>query len=215
MVAAALEVLDEVGVEGLTLRRIADRLQVKAPALYWHVASKRHLLDEMATELMRRALPVAPVADEWRAELLDGARRLRTALRAHTDGARVFSGSKFTDVAVLRASERPLRLLVDAGFPLRDAALAMSTLRDLVVGFVIEEQEVFGSDGVPVEGYDPVARATAIGAAEHPLAAQAGPTAWGAPDERFDDAVRFLLDGLAARLPGCAATYLYGEITCE
>lgn len=202
MASAALEVLDEVGVEGLTLRRIADRLQVKAPALYWHVASKRDLLDEMATELMRRALPEAPVADEWRVELLDGARRLRSALRAHTDGARVFSGSKFTDITVVRASERPLRLLVDAGFPLRDAALAMSTLRDLVVGFVIEEQEVFGPDGAAAEGYDPVARATAIGATEHPLAAQAGPTAWGEPDERFDDAVRLLLDGLAARLPG-------------
>ncbi|WP_336670570.1 TetR/AcrR family transcriptional regulator C-terminal domain-containing protein [Tsukamurella sp. USMM236] len=202
VVAAALEVLDEVGVESLTLRRIADRLQVKAPALYWHVASKRDLLDEMATELMRRALPAEPVADDWRAELLGGARRLRAALRAHTDGARVFSGSKFTDVAVVRASERPLRLLVDAGFPLRDAALALSTLRDLVVGFVIEEQEVFEPDGAPAAGYDPVARAAAIGADEYPLAAQAGPTAWGAPDERFEDAVRFLLDGLAARLPG-------------
>ncbi|NMD56253.1 MULTISPECIES: TetR/AcrR family transcriptional regulator C-terminal domain-containing protein [Tsukamurella] len=202
VVIAALAVLDEVGVESLTLRRIADRLEVKAPALYWHFASKRDLLDEMATELMRRALPKGPVPGDWRAELLDGARRLRTVLRAHTDGARVFSGSKFTDVAVVRASERPLRVLVDAGFPLRDAALAMSSLRDLVVGFVIEEQEVFGPDGAPLPGYDPEARAAAIGAHEYPLAAQAGPTAWGSPDERFDDAVRFLLDGLAARLPG-------------
>lgn len=202
VVTAALAVLDEVGVEGLTLRRIADRLEVKAPALYWHVSSKGDLVDEMATELMRRALPVGPPADDWRTELLDGARRLRSVLRAHTDGARVFSGSKFTDVDVVRAGERPLRILVDAGFALRDAALAMSTLRDLVVGFVIEEQEVFGPDGAPRAGYDPDHRAAAIGAADHPLAAQAGPTAWGPPDERFDDAVRFLLDGLAARLAG-------------
>ncbi|BDD83171.1 TetR family transcriptional regulator [Tsukamurella pulmonis] len=201
VVTAALAVLDEVGVEGLTLRRIADRLEVKAPALYWHVASKRDLLDEMATELMRRALPVGPPAVDWRAELLDGARRLRSVLRAHTDGARVFSGTKFTDVEVVRASERPLRLLVDAGFPLRDAALALASLRDLVVGFVIEEQEVFGADGTPTDGYDPTARAEAIGTRTHPLAAQAGPTAWGPPGERFDDAVRLVLDGLAARLP--------------
>ncbi len=201
VVTAALAVLDEVGAESLTLRRIADRLDVKPPALYWHFASKRDLLDEVATELMRRALPVGPPADDWRTEIRDGARRLRAVLRSHTDGARVFSGSKFTDVEVVRAGERPLRMLVDAGFGLRDAALAMSSLRDLVVGFVIEEQEVFGPDGTPAEGYDGAARAAAIGAAEYPLTAQAGPTAWGSPDERFDDAVRFLLDGLAARLP--------------
>lgn len=199
VVTAALAVLDEQGVENLTLRRIADRLEVKAPALYWHFSSKRDILDEVATELMRRAQPDGPSAADWRAELSDRAHRLRAVLRAHTDGARVFSGSKFTDVEVVRAGERPLRMLVDAGFPLRDAALAMSTLRDLVVGFVIEEQEVFGADGAPAEGYDPAARAAAIGA-DHPLSAQAGPTAWGSPDERFGDAVRFLLDGLAARL---------------
>ncbi|ADG78282.1 Transcriptional regulator, TetR family OS=Tsukamurella paurometabola (strain ATCC 8368 / DSM/ CCUG 35730 / CIP 100753 / JCM 10117 / KCTC 9821 / NBRC 16120/ NCIMB 702349 / NCTC 13040) OX=521096 GN=Tpau_1662 PE=4 SV=1 [Tsukamurella paurometabola] len=199
VVEAALAVLDEVGIDGLTLRRIADRLEVKAPALYWHFASKRDLTDAMATELMRRALPDTPPSGDWRADLAAGAHRLRAVLRAHTDGARVFSGSKFTDIDVVRASEAPLRALVDAGFELRDAALASSTLRDLVVGFVIEEQEVFGIDGAPRPGYDPAARAAAIGEREYPLAVAAGPTAWGAPDERFADAVRFLIDGLAAR----------------
>lgn len=201
VVEAALAVLDEVGIDGLTLRRIADRLAVKAPALYWHFASKRDLLDEMATELMRRALPDGPPSGDWRADLVAGADRLRAVLRAHTDGARVFSGSKFTDVAVIRASETSLRALVEAGFELRDAALASSTLRDLVVGFVIEEQEVFGPDGAPRPGYDAGDRAAAIGPDEYPLAATAGPTAWGTPDERFAEAVRFIVDGLAARLP--------------
>ena len=35
-VEVALELVDEVGLDGLTLRKLADRLDVKAPALYWH-----------------------------------------------------------------------------------------------------------------------------------------------------------------------------------
>ena len=50
----ALRLLNEVGLEGLTLRAIARELNVKAPALYWHFKDKQALLDEMATEMYRR-----------------------------------------------------------------------------------------------------------------------------------------------------------------
>jgi len=43
----ALKLLNEVGLDGLTLRAIAKELDVKAPALYWHFKDKQALLDEM------------------------------------------------------------------------------------------------------------------------------------------------------------------------
>jgi len=48
VVLVALKLLDEVGLDGLTLRRLAAELGVQAPALYWHFANKRELLDHMA-----------------------------------------------------------------------------------------------------------------------------------------------------------------------
>src|ERR1700760_3630975 len=48
IVAVALELLDEGGLDGLTLRRLADRLGIRAPTLYWHVRNKRELLDLLA-----------------------------------------------------------------------------------------------------------------------------------------------------------------------
>ncbi|MDF2848837.1 MAG: TetR family transcriptional regulator, partial [Oerskovia sp.] len=52
VVRAALALLDEVGLDGLTLRRLAQDLGVKAPALYWHFASKADLLHEMAATML-------------------------------------------------------------------------------------------------------------------------------------------------------------------
>jgi TetR/AcrR family tetracycline transcriptional repressor len=43
-----LDVLDEVGIDGLTVRLLAGRLGVKSPALYWHLRNKQELLDAMA-----------------------------------------------------------------------------------------------------------------------------------------------------------------------
>ena len=49
VVGAALRLLDRVGIEGLTVRKLAAELGVQAPALYWHFKSKQQLLDEMAS----------------------------------------------------------------------------------------------------------------------------------------------------------------------
>ncbi len=196
----ALAVLDDEGLDGLTLRRIADRLGVKAPALYWHFPDKKALVDEMATELMRRSQDAPIDTADWRELISQSSRGLRALLRSHRDGARVFSGSRLTDVSVAAGMERPLRLLIDSGFTERDAKLAWTTMRDLVVGFVIEEQEVYLADGSPRPEYDAAERARQLDPARHPLAARSGPTSWGSPDERFDDVIRFLIDGMAARL---------------
>ena len=52
LVSAALELIGEEGIEGLSMRALADRLEVKAASLYWHVRDRRELLE-------RQGLPVA------------------------------------------------------------------------------------------------------------------------------------------------------------
>jgi TetR/AcrR family tetracycline transcriptional repressor len=56
IVSAALRVLEQEGLDGLTMRRIADDLDVQAPALYWYVENRSDLLGLMAEELLRQAL---------------------------------------------------------------------------------------------------------------------------------------------------------------
>ncbi len=48
VIAAALELLNEVGMDNLTTRKLAERLKVQQPALYWHFQNKRALLDALA-----------------------------------------------------------------------------------------------------------------------------------------------------------------------
>ncbi|MGH3318556.1 MAG: TetR family transcriptional regulator, partial [Nocardioidaceae bacterium] len=61
IVGTAIALLRAQGLEGVTFRKIANELGVSAPTLYWHVDSKRALLDLMAEELVR----------EQRADLMD------------------------------------------------------------------------------------------------------------------------------------------------
>lgn len=54
VINSALELLNEVGIEGLTTRKLAQKLGVEQPTLYWHVKNKRALLDALAIEMLDR-----------------------------------------------------------------------------------------------------------------------------------------------------------------
>lgn len=138
---AALELLNEVGVDGLTTRRLADKLGVKQPALYWHFKNKQELLNEMALvmieEPMRavaRPLPGQPW-DEW---LMARARVFHRTLRAYRDGARVHAGSRPTPDRLPDLVEL-MQPLLDAGFGRQDALRAFIAVGRFVVGSAIDE----------------------------------------------------------------------------
>src|SRR4029077_7430561 len=52
LVEAALELIDKQGLEGLSMRALAERLQVKAASLYWHVRDRDELLGLLADAIL-------------------------------------------------------------------------------------------------------------------------------------------------------------------
>jgi AcrR family transcriptional regulator len=201
IVAAALELLDEKGMEGITVRALAARLDVQAPALYWHLRNKQELLDEMSTVVMRRvtdALSEIPPGASWRDDLAAYARVLRAEYLLHRDGARIFSGTRISDPDVVRAKEPWLARLTAAGFTLVDADDATDLITAFVVGFVIEEQERGQSAETDPGRYSLAGRDAWLG--EDAELVKAAGHLRDEGDKRFERHLGIVLDGLAARL---------------
>lgn len=193
IVATALELLDEGGEEAITVRALAARLDVRAPALYYHLRDKRELFDEMSTVVHRRvvaALTAIPPGRDWRADLAAYARALRTEYLRHRDGARTFAGTRITDPDVLRAQEPWLARLTAHGFDLAAVTDAVDLVTAFVVGFVIEEQERSRPDR-----YSLARRDEWLGDGV-PLVRAAGHVR-DEGDPRFERHLRIVLDGLA------------------
>ncbi|MFG2148919.1 TetR/AcrR family transcriptional regulator C-terminal domain-containing protein [Streptomyces sp. NPDC048696] len=190
----ALRLLNEVGLDGLTLRAIAKELQVQAPALYWHFKNKQELLDEMATVMQRRmTLPgggvpgVSPDAP-WQQQLAGFNRALRAMLLSYRDGAKVYGGARFTGTDHAGSLEQLLGAMRAAGISPYDAALAGTTAYAYTMGFVAEEQ------GMGPEPFDVSARAERL--SEYPLAAAAGPALFEGYEERFEAGLRVVIAGI-------------------
>ena len=143
VIRTSLRLLDDVGLDGLTLRRLAAELDVQAPALYWHFASKQDLLDHMAHALTRpwmQNIRTMGAGQRWEDWLTEIARAYRALLLSHRDGAR------------LVASTRPL----PDSLPLLDGCIAafqestgcgpgqslqcLTTIIAFVRGFVLDEE---------------------------------------------------------------------------
>ncbi len=200
---AALDLLDEAGMDGLTVRALAARLGVQAPALYWHVASKQALLDEMATQIWRRigeVMAALPGDLPWREVMATYAETVRKELLGHRDGAKAFSGTTLTDPAVVRRQETTFKNLTSQGFTLRDAARGLVLLHDFTIGFCVEEQAVIQVTASGDNRYAPGRRAELIGPDTAPLAVEAGQVIFGDADTRFTELTGLLLETIARML---------------
>jgi len=176
---SGLKLLNEVGLNGLTLRLIAADLGVKAPALYWHMKNKQELLDEMATQMYRDSVadrrPPTSLG-EWES-VAHGARALRRMMLAYRDGGKVFAGTYLGDTGLV--GEHPLRRSIEAGLDEALAGRATFTVYCFVVGYVIEEQAVRPMPGEFDERYRE----------------SAGEAVLGDADARFEDGLVMVLSG--------------------
>ncbi|MDA8355593.1 MAG: TetR/AcrR family transcriptional regulator C-terminal domain-containing protein [Acidimicrobiales bacterium] len=192
----ALTVLEGEGLDGLTMRRLASHLGVQPGALYWHFANKQALLDAMADRLVEgvgEALPTAP----WDGQLEIIAARLRHALLAHRDGARLVAGTYVDERNTRLVAHRIIDVLEAAGLPLDRAAWVGFALSSYVLGHTIEEQ----AQADLVAGRAWADKVHSLNEPEDPRHARAFAAFFDAdPAERFAYGLRVFLDGIRHQL---------------
>ena len=115
IVQAGLDVLDEAGLDRLTVRAVAARLDVQAPALYWHVRDKQQLSMRWRPNSgvsWCASWPRCPRLPDGRTACARSPASTRRILLSHRDGAKVFTGTYLTDTEMLRAQEEPLARMI-------------------------------------------------------------------------------------------------------
>lgn len=189
--AAAVRLLDEHGLAGLSTRKLAAELGVSSPTLYWHVRNKDELLDLVAEAICAEAFDI----DEslpWREQLATGLRQFRALLRAHRDAALLLRSRPPRGPHRLGHIETTTRILLGAGFSAADTAAISVLLADHVLASAAEDDRRAGA--APRAGLTELP-------AEFPHLRQVAPAYRELTGEAlFELGVEVLLDGLAARL---------------
>ncbi len=202
---AGLKLLNEIGLEQLTLRRLGVELEVQAATIYWHFKSKEALLDEMATTVLTEGaadlVPRRKSAD-WKVWASTYGNGLRKTLMAYRDGGRMVSGTKLTTTAPLKTTERIAAEFVGAGFSVRAAVVLLSTINYYTQSFVLEEQAVFPVPGERSPLYSIADRDALLDAAEFPNHRQASGILFDRFDRRYKEGLELIVRGAEVEIAG-------------
>jgi TetR/AcrR family transcriptional regulator, tetracycline repressor protein len=193
-----LKLLNEVGLEQLTLRLLGRELKVQAATLYWHFKSKAELIDEMATlALADGAQLLIPAKDspDWSVWAASFGTGLRKTLLAYRDGARMVSGTRLTNTEYMKTVERIAARIVESGFTVRQTVVLLSTIYNYTLSFVMEEQAVFPRPNERSPQYDIAERNAKLDPEEFPLLRQSGAILFDRFDRRYKEGLDLILRG--------------------
>ncbi len=137
VVAEALSVIAESGVQALTMRTLATRLGVVPGALYRHVRNKEQLQDLVLDGVLAEVDCDLDSTLPWTERVKVLAHRLRTVLEDHPGVAGLLKNRDPLGPHSLTVAEAFLAPLHDAGFPAHQAGLAFFLLVDYTIGFAV------------------------------------------------------------------------------
>ncbi len=135
---AALDVADERGAAGFSMRAVADRLGVTPMALYHHVSDKAGLIAVVVDEVIaERPLPAPTGA--WREDLFDLAHWMRESTLAHPAIIRLRNDFQVWTPSIFPMTERWLSVWQQSGLELASAIRVAAVSSTAIIGFVEQE----------------------------------------------------------------------------
>ncbi|MGI8312536.1 TetR/AcrR family transcriptional regulator C-terminal domain-containing protein [Saccharopolyspora hattusasensis] len=139
VVDRAIAVLDEYGLESLTMRRLAAELGLQPSALYHHVPNKQTLLAAVADEILTRGRRPRR-ARKWDRRVVEVCAELRDAMLAYRDGAEVVVTAYTFGLGAGEPASQLQEALRDGGLPDDLVDVGTRALLHLVFGHTVEEQ---------------------------------------------------------------------------
>jgi AcrR family transcriptional regulator len=198
---AAVALADEGGVESLSMRRIAQELDVVPMALYKHVANKDELLDGLIDVVVGEIDPPLEGAD-WKTAMRERILSARRALLRHPWASRVIESRGEPTPMVIGYMDSMMGVFLAGGFSVDLMHHALHVMGSRILGFSQElyddtasmpEEEAVAMWTQMADAYPNIAKLLPVATSTHD-----GPVVGGGCDDQFEFefALDLILDGL-------------------
>ncbi len=204
ILTTALALVDEHGLDALSMRRLAQELGAEPMSLYHHVPSKRALVDGLVGLVLAEVQPLDDLSGTWQDQIASACRRLRAVLLAHPRMAAAVATRPILAAASVALTESALTLLVAGGLSLREANEVLWLCNAFVMGTTATRAEWTADEPGATALMHMWADDPSIDMARYPLALAtygASPINSEEGRARFELGLEVLLAGIEAKYP--------------
>lgn len=192
-----MRIVDDVGADAFSLRRLAEALGVTPMSIYWHVRDRSELL-ELVGQAVLLEIEIPPARGDWREQLRDVHRAMLAGFLRHPNVAEILIGRARYGAGGLALFERILAILLGAGFSPAAAfdayqSLYLFTLGTMATSSRSPEFIAIQREGVQYMGTLPIDRFPAIREVVPVIGRRS-------LQEQFEIGLDVQVEGIAARL---------------
>lgn len=143
---AALDYIDDHGLDALSMHKLGAALQVKGMSLYNHVTNKDDVLDGVVELLWTEVEQTAPATGKWQDAVRHFAHAMRNMVRRHPNAVPLLAGQSYMPQAALRLVQAHTAALVRGDMTQQDAYALLRTITSYTLGSAYNEVSWSGSD---------------------------------------------------------------------
>jgi TetR/AcrR family tetracycline transcriptional repressor len=135
------ELLGEGGIEKLSMRRLADRLGIQAPSLYWYFKSKQKLYQRLANQVSKMILEEFHSEGDWKEQLTELAVTVRSVLSRYPCSTQLMMMTLPHEPDIIRFTNRMLLCVESTPLKQEQKMQVVTTLVNYVFYFVLDDYQ--------------------------------------------------------------------------
>ena len=145
IIEAAVTLVDEHGVNALSMRRLGAALGVEAMSIYNHIPNKDTLLKSLVEHILAQ-IEIPPEEDDWAERLKKMSRSYRSVALAHPHFVELIASRPYSGLPALRQVETIFEILEAGGFEESQWMDIVRTVSSFAIGFTLSEVSGFMGD---------------------------------------------------------------------
>ncbi|WP_138753887.1 TetR/AcrR family transcriptional regulator [Paenibacillus sinopodophylli] len=138
---ASWQLLGEEGIEKFSMRRLADRLGIQAPSLYWYFKSKQNLYQRLANQVSKVILEEFHSEGNWEEQLTELAVTMRSVLSRYPCSTQLMMMTLPHEPDIIRFTNRLLLCMESTPLEQERKLQAVLTLVNFVFYFVLDHYQ--------------------------------------------------------------------------
>ncbi|GIO62570.1 transcriptional regulator [Paenibacillus sp. SSG-1] len=138
---ASWELLGEEGIEKFSMRRLADRLGIQAPSIYWYFKSKQNLYQRLANQVSKIILEEYHAEGDWKEQLKELAVTVRSVLGRYPCSTQLMMLTLPHEPDIIRFTNRMLLCVESTPLEQEQKMQVVLTLMNYIFNFVLDDYE--------------------------------------------------------------------------